>query len=157
PTKAIELLEARLAQAGVADTGLLLVLADAAQVLTGKGISLRVESLQPLQRLLIDAMTGSAPVRARADLGSALGRVGDPRFRPDRWWLPDEELLGFLRVDAGRFLMGSDPSREQYAEADEQPQHHVELPEFYIARFPVTVAQFRAFVEDAGFKVGDPD
>jgi len=30
-------------------------------------------------------------------------------------------------------------------------------PEFYIARYPVTVAQFRAFVEATGFQIGDGD
>ena len=69
PKKAIDLLEARLERASASDTGLLLVLADAAQVLTGKGITLRAESLQRLQRLLLEAMTGSAPVAIRADVG----------------------------------------------------------------------------------------
>jgi formylglycine-generating enzyme required for sulfatase activity len=33
----------------------------------------------------------------------------------------------------------------------------VELSPYYIARYPVTVAQFRAFVEDSGFQPGDAD
>ncbi len=31
------------------------------------------------------------------------------QFRTDAWFLPDEELLGFVEVPAGPFLMGSDP------------------------------------------------
>ena len=40
---------------------------------------------------------------------------------------------------------------------DEEPQHEVDLPDYFVARYPVTVAQFQAFVEGAGFRVGDPD
>jgi formylglycine-generating enzyme required for sulfatase activity len=157
PTKAIDLLESRLSQATAGDTGLLLVLADAAQVLTGKGISLRPESLHHLQRVLLEAMTGPAQVADRAEVGSALGRLGDPRFRVDRLWLPDDELLGFVEVEAGPFTMGSDPRKDTDAWEAEQPQHVVELPGYFISRHPVTVAQFRRFVEAAGFRVGDPD
>lgn len=157
PKKAIDLLGTRLEHVSGTDTGLLLVLADAAQVLTGKGITLREESLQHLQRVLLEAMTGPAAIAIRADVGAALGRLGDPRFGADRWWLPDEELLGFIKVEAGPFTMGSDPQKDRSAQDDEQPQHVVELPEYYVARYPVTVAQFRAFVEDSQFTVGDPD
>jgi formylglycine-generating enzyme required for sulfatase activity len=102
-------------------------------------------------------MIGPADVVARSQAGSALGRLGDLRFRADRFWLPDEELLGFIRVDAGAFMMGSDPQTDPAAQDDEQPQHLVELPEYYIARYPATVAQFCAFVMDSGFKVEHPD
>jgi formylglycine-generating enzyme required for sulfatase activity len=49
-------------------------------------------------------------------------------------------------VPAGEFLMGSDPKRDREANDDEQPQHHVTLPAFQIARFPVTVAEYACFV-----------
>jgi hypothetical protein len=65
-------------------------------VLTGKGITLRTASLQTLKRALLEAMTGTAAVVIRADAASALGRIGDPRFRSARWWLPDEPLRGQL-------------------------------------------------------------
>jgi formylglycine-generating enzyme required for sulfatase activity len=157
PTKAIDLLETLLGRAGVEQTGLLTVVADAAQVLTGKGIQLRAESFERLQQMLLAAMTGPAAIAIRADLGSSLGRLGDPRFRADRWWLPDEDLLGFIRIEAGPFTMGSDPGKDPLTYDDEQPQHVVDLPEFFIARYPVTVAQCRAFVEDTGFRLGDPN
>jgi formylglycine-generating enzyme required for sulfatase activity len=95
----------------------------------------------------------------RAALGTTLGRVGDPRFDPARWFLPveDEAPLGFLKVEAGPFLMGSDPKRDRYAQEDEQLQHPVDLAEFFVARYPVTVAQFAAFARDSGYQPGDGD
>ena len=58
-------------------------------------------------------------------------------------------------IEAGPFTMGSD--RDGRArKVDEQPQHIVDLPEFYVARYPVTVAQFRAFVERRTIPTGRP-
>ena len=54
--------------------------------------------------------------------------------------------------------MGSDPRRDADAYDDEQPQHTVDLPyEYYMARYPVTVAQFEAFVQTSGYKPGNED
>ncbi|NPA93215.1 MAG: formylglycine-generating enzyme family protein, partial [Chloroflexi bacterium] len=39
----------------------------------------------------------------------------------------------------------------------EQPQHALYLPEYYIGRAPVTVAEFRAFVEATGYQPTDGD
>jgi formylglycine-generating enzyme required for sulfatase activity len=94
----------------------------------------------------------------RAAAGDTLARLNDPRFRADAWYLPAEPLLGFQRIPAGPFLMGSDPARDADADNREQPQHTVDLPyEYYMARYPVTVAQFEAFVHASGYKSGDED
>jgi len=53
--------------------------------------------------------------------------------------------------------MGSDKKKDPQADGIEQPQHEVELGEYYIARYPVTVAQFKAFVEASKYKPRDPD
>jgi formylglycine-generating enzyme required for sulfatase activity len=82
------------------------------------------------------------PARERALAGKTLAKLGDPRFDPERWLLPREPLLGFVEVPAGPFLMG-----------EGKQQHEVTLPAFFIGRFPVTVAQFRAFVEQSGYEV----
>ena len=95
----------------------------------------------------------------RAKAAAVLGRIGDPRFRPDRWHLPADEMLGFVSVGAGPFTMGSDQGIDQDAYDHELPQHTVELPAFFIAKWPVTVAQFNAFVDDelnGGFSPSDP-
>ena len=81
-------------------------------------------------------------------------------FRSDAWFLPDDDLLGFVEVPAGPFSMGSDPSIDALAFdnerwSDARAQGTVALPAFYIGRYEVTVAQFRAFVEATGFRVDD--
>lgn len=77
-----------------------------------------------------------------------------PRFREDAWYLPDEPLLGFVEIPAGSFWMGSDDD-DRETNYDEKPKHQVELPAYYIARYPVTVAQFTAFVKDTNYKQAD--
>ena len=77
-------------------------------------------------------------------------------FRRDAWYLPDETLLGFVEIPAGSFLMGSDPAADRLAFenerwSDTRLQGTVDLPTFYIGRTEVTVAQFRAFVEEADY------
>ncbi|TVQ95113.1 MAG: hypothetical protein EA400_00370 [Chromatiaceae bacterium] len=85
--------------------------------------------------------------RRRARCRDALAALGDPRFDPARWWLPADATCGFRVVPAGAFPMGS-PAGE--GGAGEQPRHEVRLPTFWIGRWPVTVAQFRAFIDERG-------
>ena len=87
--------------------------------------------------------------------------VGDlPGFRTDAWYLPDEELLGFVEIPAGPFLMGSDPVQDPLAFDNEwwpgtRSRATLDLPTFYVGRYEVTVAQFAAFVEEAGYGADD--
>lgn len=97
----------------------------------------------------------SQPASTRASAGTALDVVGDPRFDPDSWQLPREELWGFVEIPAGKFLMGSVPAQDGHATEVEQSQHEVSVDEFLIGRYPVTRAQFAAFVSSAGFAVSD--
>jgi formylglycine-generating enzyme required for sulfatase activity len=81
--------------------------------------------------------------------------AADHRFRHDAWSLPDDELLGFVRVPAGPFAMGSDLDADPRAHADELPRHEVHVGEFFIGRFPVTTQQFMRCVEGGGCRPGD--
>jgi formylglycine-generating enzyme required for sulfatase activity len=90
------------------------------------------------------------PAIDRAQAGDALADVGDPRFRAAAWYLPDELLLGFVEIPAGPFLMGSDDERDLWL-LKASPQHKATLPTYYMARYPVTVVQFRTFVEASGY------
>ena len=113
----------------------------------------KVEHIQ--QWLTCILKHGALPPVDRAQAGDALAVIGDPRFRADAWHLPDEPLLGFVEIPAGPFRMGSDKRRDPEASDEEKPQHEVDLPRYFMARYPVTVAQFRAFVEDGGSRAED--
>lgn len=56
----------------------------------------------------------------------------------------------WVEIPDGEFLLGSDPLRDPLAYPSEQPQQRLTLPTFFIARVPVTVAQFATFVESTG-------
>jgi formylglycine-generating enzyme required for sulfatase activity len=58
--------------------------------------------------------------------------------------------MEFVQVPAGPFLMGSNED-DPDAWDDEQPQHELTLPTYYIGRTEVTNAQYRAFVEGDGY------
>jgi len=62
-------------------------------------------------------------------------------------------------VPAGSFLMGTDRERLERAGTvwqdwmeRETPYHQVTLPGYWIGRFPVTNAEYQAFVEDGGYR-----
>jgi formylglycine-generating enzyme required for sulfatase activity len=124
---------------------------------------LDVEKYQPtlvdpaaekLAARLFDPARKTTPLlRARA--GDTLSRLGDPRFDPDCYFLPKEDLLGFIRIPAGEFIIGSDKKIDPEVMDRELPQHKLSLPEYYVARYPVTVAQFTAFVNQSGYKLRD--
>jgi len=83
---------------------------------------------------------------------------GLARFHPDAWYLPNEPLLGFVEIPEGNFLMGSDPRVDNTAFSNERWsaasfQGTLTLPTYYIARYEVTVAQFRAFVAATNYRV----
>ena len=58
----------------------------------------------------------------------------------------------WVTIPAGPFWMGSDRNDDPDAFDNEFPQHWLNLPEFRIARTPVTVAQFARFVQDTGYR-----
>jgi len=91
------------------------------------------------------------PAEERAAAGRALALAGDPRpgvgLRVDG--LPDIE---WLAIPAGPFLMGSrDDDKQAYS--GEKPQLWQNIPATYrIARYPVTNAQYAAFVRAGGYR-----
>ena len=110
--------------------------------------------LERVQRGLVRVLQGGElPAFERVKAGDTLAVLGDPRFDPECWHLPREPMLGFVEVPAGVFVMGSEYSIYTY----EKPRHPVDLPAYYIAKYPTTVAQFRVFVEESGYELRDAD
>jgi len=83
----------------------------------------------------------------RLEAAEALGQAGDPRLREASW----------ITIPAGPFWMGAqkhDPSKVNYdpeAQEHESPVHQVHLDAYQIGRYPVTVEEYRKFVEDDGY------
>ena len=53
-------------------------------------------------------------------------------------------------IPAGEFLMGSDPKRDKDAGDVELPQHRLELPDYALARTPVTNLHYALFLKATG-------
>ncbi len=113
-----------------------------------KGESTRVALAGTLAALLIDPdIKTTNPLRAAA--GLSLGRLGDPRKDVDC------DIPTTVRIEAGPFIMGSKKGEGQdedpLAYEDEAPRHEVALPAYKIGKYPVTVAQYRRFVDAGGY------
>jgi formylglycine-generating enzyme required for sulfatase activity len=66
-------------------------------------------------------------------------------------------LLGqsFVYIPYGSFLMGSHPATDELANPNEQPQHVIHLTGYWISRYPVTEARYRAFATEANHPLPD--
>ena len=113
---------------------------------------------------------GAAPVRRAAALGLAdlgvddegvIGALeeartdGEEQVRAAAFWalleLGEAERYGMVPVPAGEFEMGSDED-DPDAQDREKPKHRLYLDDYYIARHPVTNAEFARFVEATGYQ-----
>ena len=81
-------------------------------------------------------------------------REGDEAARGPALWalleLGQAKRFDMVKIPAGDFLMGSDPDADKNAEKDEQPQHRLYLPDYYLGRTPVTNDQYAVFVKATG-------
>jgi formylglycine-generating enzyme required for sulfatase activity len=102
----------------------------------------------------------------RAIAGDLLTRLGDPRFDPGRFYLPTDDMLGFVHIPADPgFRIGTRTAHTKRVskivgggfDKDEINDRPTPTQSFYIARYLVTVAQLRVFVESSGFALGNPD
>jgi formylglycine-generating enzyme required for sulfatase activity len=114
--------------------------------------------------LSIHPKEGGLSTSQRAQAGDVLVDLGDPRFGPQYFHLPNDDMLGFVRIAAdAEFRIGTrrgDMKRVAKTIGYEVDEFEINdavipTPEFYIARFPVTVAQFRAFADATLLEIGD--
>jgi len=92
--------------------------------------------------------SGSAPATLRARAGATLARLGDPR--PEVLTLAS---MGFCYVSPGRFWLGG----ERY-DAERPADWYAGLDAgYWIGRYPVTVAQWREYVERSGHRPRNED
>ena len=86
------------------------------------------------------------PAVERALAGRTLAALGDPR--PEVMTL---DGMQFCFMPPGPFVMGDDRGSD-----DEKPEHVVDLAyPYFIGRFPVTVAQWRAHVQESDLVLDD--
>ncbi len=83
---------------------------------------------------------GWLPPVDRRQAGAMLATLGD-----------DRDFDTLIVVPEGPFWMGDDDDDEA------KPCHKVTLPVYLIGKYPVTVGQFRHFVDASGYKPRDPD
>jgi formylglycine-generating enzyme required for sulfatase activity/energy-coupling factor transporter ATP-binding protein EcfA2 len=109
--------------------------------------------LDRIKAWLVRVMGGSGLVaRERVVAGDLLASLGDPR--PEA---TEVDRMQLCWIPAGDFLMGSDDIDKLACKA-EKPQHKCSIPYgYWLARFPVTAAQFRLFLEQTNTQPGDPD
>lgn len=67
--------------------------------------------------------------------------------------LGDGVLLTMVKIPTGKFMMGS-LDQEEGREVQEQPQHLVNIPEFYLGQTQVTQAQWGAIFQDKSMMFG---
>jgi formylglycine-generating enzyme required for sulfatase activity/energy-coupling factor transporter ATP-binding protein EcfA2 len=113
------------------------------------GLDLRKRVCGRLTDLVTQA---KLPAKERAFVGDVLARLGDPR--PE---VTEVDRMQFCWIPEGAFLMGSD-DKDKLASSDEKPQHECAISYgYWLARFPVTVAQFRYYLEQTKTQPGDLD
>jgi len=119
---------------------------------------------------------GGMSAKSRAHAGDVLTALGDPRFDPAFYHLPKTDSAldvgyGFVRIAADpAFKIGTRNKHfERVMEIVKPPKdirdyfkneindETTPTSAFYIARYPVSVAQFRSFMEATGFQPSDKD
>ena len=87
----------------------------------------------------------------QTDMPEAVSKLRDRATRIEKnlhgyWEAELEEGHVMIHVPAGEFTMGTDEGPD-----NERPAHKVHLDDYWLAKHPVTIGQFKHFVEDTGY------
>ncbi len=88
------------------------------------------------------------------------------RTPPGTLWTPPKTVVDllFVRIPGGTFQMGHDDREATLLERElgetvyrhsfsrERPRHEVSLDGFWLGKYPVTLGQFRRFIEETGYQ-----
>jgi formylglycine-generating enzyme required for sulfatase activity len=108
------------------------------------------ESIAPLQRIPHRFEVATIEIGEQRNF-FGLGNKSTPKIIIDRQrkqdWQYVETLapdltLELIQIPAGSFMMGA-PKSEAESRDNECPQHFVEVPEFYLGKYPITQAQWK--------------
>ncbi len=99
-----------------------------------------------LPELLVELGSSRARIAGHAISRRLQGGNGKTRWSK-RVMIDVPIRMELLRVPAGSFWMGSHLERDENAQENEQPRHRVRLTDYYIARKPITNAQYDMFAQ----------
>ena len=126
--------------------------------------SANLKDMNPRQKSIFEKIQNALPkvlgtskllAKERVQTARYLARIGDPR--PE---VMDVDVMNFCFVPKGEFWMG-------FGEHDEKGEHFSlkETPsggynlsyDYWVAQSPISTSQFKDFVTESGFEVGDND
>lgn len=100
--------------------------------------------------------TRFAHLRARIDAGLALGEIGHPDLKPEKFEFEGRTVWAILpklqEVPAGEFIRGSDAKDQRAYRVENTTLRQISLPAFRIGRYSVTNAEFKFFIDADGYK-----
>ncbi len=82
------------------------------------------------------------------DIPEQVGQKSAEVIQPAKF--PELEMV---LIPAGEFLMGSVSGLDQATQPNEYPQHQLYLPDYYMAKTPVTRFQYASFVQATGYRL----
>jgi len=101
--------------------------------------------LERVQKRLVQIIQGGKlTVQQRVRAGATLGVLGDPR--PE---VLDLLAMQFCFVPKGTFIFGG--YKNPFFPDESVSKREIELPDYWIGKYPVTNAQFNQFVEAGGY------